>query len=83
MSTLQTYGKEIVALLVPFIAWTLSTFLKSKARLNIATPHRFTFLVQQPLLDKDGKEISPTQTVHTNSIVVYNSGHESGTCQAA
>ncbi len=48
MSTLQTYGKEIVALLVPFIAWTLSTFLKSKARLNIATPHRFTFLVQQP-----------------------------------
>jgi len=79
MSVLQIYGKEIVAFFVPFIAWALNTFLKSKARLNVATPHRFTFLVQQPLLDKDGKQISPTQTVHTNSIVVYNSGRDSAT----
>lgn len=75
----QTYAKELVALLVPFIAWTLNTFLKSKARLHVAVPHRFTFLVQQPLLDKDGKQLSPTQTVHTNSFMVYNAGRDAAT----
>lgn len=79
MIILQNYGKEIVALVVPLITWWLHTFLRSKARLNVATPHSFTFLVQQPLIDHEGKQISPTQTVHTNSFIVYNSGREPAT----
>jgi hypothetical protein len=55
---LETHGKEIVAFIVPFIAWTLNTFFKSKAKLLIAKPHSFTFLVLEPLHDSDGKEIS-------------------------
>lgn len=76
---LQTYGKEIVALVVPLITWGLNTFLRSRARLNVATPHSFTFLIQQPLMDNSGNQVSPTQTIHTNSFVVYNDGRDTAT----
>ena len=76
---IQTYGKEIVALLVPLITWLLNTFLRSHARLHVAAPHRFTFLVQQPLIGAEGKQVSPTQTVNTNSVIVYNSGRDAAT----
>lgn len=76
---LQIYGKEIVSLLVPFIAWILNTLFRSKARLLIARPHAFTFLVQQPLLDQNGGVVSPTQTMHTSSFFLSNVGRETAT----
>ncbi len=76
MTIIETYGKEIVALFVPFITWTLNTLLKPKARLLLASPHNFTFLVHQPRLDTDGNVITPTQTVQTKSIVLRNAGRE-------
>lgn len=76
MTLLETYGKEIVALLVPLITWMLNTFYKAKAKLHLGNPHTFTFLVQQPLLDAKGNQISPTQTAHTQSLVVWNAGRE-------
>lgn len=47
---LQTYGKEIFALLVPFVAWVLNTLFRSRAKLIIARPHAFTFYVVTLLL---------------------------------
>lgn len=79
MMFLETYGKEIVALLVPFVTWALNTFFKAKARLLLASPHTFTFLVQQPLLNSQGAQISPSQTVHTRSLMVWNAGKETAT----
>ena len=80
MALLETYGKEIVSLFVPFLAWALNTFFKAKAKLLLASPHTFTFLVQQPLLDPTtGKQISPTQTVHTRSLMIWNAGKETAT----
>jgi hypothetical protein len=79
MTFVETYGKEIVAFLVPLVTWVLNTLLRAKAKLQYALPHQFTFLVQQPLLDKDGKQISPTQTAHTNSFIIRNTGRESAT----
>jgi hypothetical protein len=73
---LQTYGKEIISLFVPFIAWILNTLFRSKARLLIARPHAFIFLVQQPLLDQNGSQVSPTQTMHTSSFFLSNAGRE-------
>ncbi|MFC7302576.1 hypothetical protein [Cognatiluteimonas weifangensis] len=75
----QTYGKEIVSLVVPLLAWVLSNFFKARARLLVARPHAFTFLVQEPLLDQQGNQISPTQTINTSSFVVANVGRESAT----
>jgi hypothetical protein len=76
---IETYGKEIVALLVPIIAWALNNFLRAKAKLQVALPHQFTFLVQQPLINADGHQISPNQTVKTNSFIIRNDGRESAT----
>ena len=76
---LQSYAKELVAITVPLITWALNTFFKAKARLMLSTPHTFIFLVQQPLLDEKGDQISPTQTVHTQSIMTWNPGRETAT----
>ena len=77
MSFLQTYAKEIVSLVVPFIAWGLNRFFKAKVKLIIATPHSFTFLVQEPLRDADGNVLKQTQTARTASYLLKNIGGES------
>ena len=79
MTFLETYGKEIISLLVPIVTWLLNGFFKAKAKLQVALPHQFTFLVQQPRIDDKGHEISPTQTVKTNSFIIRNSGREPAT----
>lgn len=79
MEFLETYGKEIVALIVPFIAWALNTFFKGKARLRIAQPHTFTFTIQEPLKDPQGKVVAATQTIQTRSFMVQNAGREQAT----
>lgn len=79
MTFLETYGKEIVSLLVPVVTWLLNGFFKAKAKLQVALPHQFTFLVQQPRIDAEGHELSPTQTVKTNSFIIRNAGRESAT----
>jgi hypothetical protein len=79
MTFFETYGKEIVAVLVPFITWALNGFFKAKAKLHVALPHQFTFLVQQPLIDTQGTQVSPTQTVRTNSFIIRNAGREKAT----
>lgn len=76
---LQTYGKEITALIVPFITLVLNSFFKAKARLEVSQPHLFTFLVQEPLLDANGNEIQPNQTASTRSVLIRNSGRETAT----
>lgn len=79
MTFIETYGKEIVALLVPILTWALNRFFKSKAKLHVALPHQFTFIVQQPLIDAQSKQIAPTQTVKTNSLIIRNAGREPAT----
>ena len=79
MTFLETYGKEIISLLVPIVTWLLNGFFQAKAKLQVALPHQFTFLVQQPRIDDEGHEISPTQTVKTNSFIIRNSGREPAT----
>ena len=77
MNFVESYGKELIALAVPLIGWALNTYFKARAKLILANPHTFTFLVQQPLLDASGIQVSPTQAVHTRSLMVWNAGKES------
>lgn len=76
MSFLQTYAKELVSLVVPFVAWALARFFRAKAKLILANPHAFTFLVQEPLRDPKGNVVNPTQTVRTVSYLLKNTGSE-------
>lgn len=79
MGFFENYGKEIVSLLVPLITLLLNKYLRSKAKLEVAWPHQFTFLLQQPIIDAQGKQLAPSQIVYTNSIIVRNSGSEPAT----
>lgn len=79
MTFLETYGKELFSLLVPVITWALNSLFKARARLQVALPHQFTFLVQEPLTDGQGNVVSPTQTVKTNSFIIRNAGREPAT----
>jgi len=79
MEFFRLYGKEIVAALVPFIAWVLNVGFKAKARLQYSLPHTWRFIVQEPWLDSTGAQISPTQTVQTGSIYLRNPGRETAT----
>jgi len=79
MTFIEMYGKEIVALLVPVLTLVLNSFFKAKAKLQVALPHQFTFLVQQPLIDQNVNQVSPTQTVRTNSFIINNAGREPAT----
>lgn len=77
MTFFEAYGKEIVSLVVPIIIWMLNFIFKDKAKLLFATPHQFTFLVQEPLYDTQGTLVSSTQTVRTSSYVINNAGKQS------
>ena len=76
MQVVQEYGKEIVSLFVPFITWFLNVGLKRKPRLIWTARHSFTFLVQEPIRDTAGEVLNASQTVHTASIRVINTGRE-------
>jgi len=79
MSFLQTYAKEILSILVPLVIWTLNNFFKARAKLILAKPHAFSFLIQEPLLSQEGQVIRESQNVQTISHLVINSGRESAT----
>lgn len=73
---MTTYGKELVALIVPFITWFLNVGVKARAKLIWASPHAFTFLIQEPLHDAEGRVVQTTQKVCTASIRVINVGRD-------
>jgi len=79
MDILQQYAKELFALFVPVLTWVLNNLFRAKAKLQLARPHGFTFLVNEPLKDPDGNVVSPKQTVHTVSHVISNAGRETAT----
>ena len=79
MTIVESYGKELFSLLVPIVTWGLNRLFKARAQLLLANPHSFTFLVPLPLLDAQGVQIAPRQTVHTRSLLAMNYGKETAT----
>ncbi|HIF5652312.1 TPA: hypothetical protein ACX3DX_004553 [Vibrio parahaemolyticus] len=79
MDFLQQYAKEIFALSVPLLTWFLNFYFKAKAKLHVASPHGFTFLVEEPVKDENGEIVSPRQTVKTMSHIVSNPGQDTAT----
>ncbi len=72
---IQTYAKELFALLVPAVTWLFNRGSSKRPKLIRGTRHAFTFLIQQPLLEPaTGKVLSPAQTLRTASVVIHNTG---------
>lgn len=79
MQFIQAYLKEIVSILVPVMTWILNNKLKPKVKLQLANPHGFAFLVNEPLKDSGGNTIRERQVVYTQSHILINSGKEPAT----
>ncbi|EIF41860.1 hypothetical protein DOK_17043 [gamma proteobacterium BDW918] len=79
MEFIQQYAKEIFSLVIPLVTWFLNNRFKARAKLQLAIPHSFTFIVDEPLRDPDGNVIREKQSVHTASHVISNSGRETAT----
>ena len=79
MEFIQAYAKEIFSLLVPLVTWFISDKFRARAKLHHGRPHKFTFLVDEPLINQDGETISPTQTAHTVTHLISNAGKETAT----
>lgn len=79
MDFIQQYAKEIFALFVPLLTWGLNNRFRARAKLQLGVPHRFTFLVQEPLRDPEGNVLRQTQNLQTASHVISNSGRETAT----
>lgn len=74
MSFIQQYGKEIVALIVPFITWLLNVPLRARPKIIWGSPHGFDFLVQEPMKDAAGKVVQEVQIARTRSFRIINTG---------
>ncbi len=76
MTLLQSYSKEIAALVAVLLAFILNQGLRPKAKVVYGIRNTFTFLVDEPLVSPDGTRLSDKQVVHTASIAVRNAGRE-------
>lgn len=79
MDFVHNYGKELFSALVALVVWALNYFIKSRAKLLLAQPHAFTYLVNEPLRDTEGKQLRDKQLVHTRLFWVQNAGRETAT----
>ncbi|VVE66970.1 hypothetical protein PCA31118_02424 [Pandoraea captiosa] len=77
MDFLSTYGKEILALVAPLGTWLVK--YRARAKVIWASPHSFTFLIQEPQIGPEGEILNSTQTATTASIRVMNLGHDPAT----
>ena len=73
---IEIYAKEITSVVVPFLLWLLTYLTKAKTKLQYATPHEFTFLLNEPLKGADDAIIKAKQTVHTITQIVTNIGSQ-------
>lgn len=76
MDIAQAYSKELISLAAVLIAFLLNKYFRPRAKIIYGIRNSFTFLVDQPLVDADGQEIRPIQTVTTRSLSVSNTGRE-------
>lgn len=76
---LTSHAKEIFSVATPFILWFINNRFQPRAKLVQQTRHGFTFLIQSPLLDAQGNELAPTQTVNTASVSIFNAGRSPAT----
>jgi hypothetical protein len=71
---LSGHQTELWAFATVLVGALINRLFRLRARLKYAIGHSFNLIVEQPLLDANGKEIAPTQLVRTASIIIGNTG---------
>jgi hypothetical protein len=71
---LQTHSKETFALAGVLLAFVLNRVFRLRPKLIYSVRHATNYVVDQPLLDQQGKVLQHQQVVSTASIVSQNTG---------
>lgn len=66
--------KATIALASPFVTVALNRLFTPSVKLFHSVTHGFHYLINEPLKDKDGNEIRPSQSVAVQSISISNAG---------
>jgi hypothetical protein len=64
-SAIAPYSKEVIALIAPLIGALVARTIQPKAKLAHSIRHAFTYLIQEPVKDADGKVIAPSQLIYS------------------
>ncbi|MBP7136372.1 MAG: hypothetical protein KBA57_08440 [Sphingomonadaceae bacterium] len=75
---LHSYSKETFALVGVIFAFVLNRVFRLRPKLIYSVRHSSNYVVDQPLLDDQGKVIQHQQLVRTASIVAQNTGLQAG-----
>jgi hypothetical protein len=70
----QTYQAQLGSIVTVIIGAFVTRFLRLRPKLFYSVKHSSNIIVEQPLLDPEGKQVSSNQIVRTASIVVENTG---------
>lgn len=70
----EAYQAQIWSVVLVVFGALVTRLMRLKPRLHFSVHHDSSLLVDQPLLDSEGKQISPRQIVRTASMVVGNNG---------
>jgi hypothetical protein len=79
LEVFTSHAKEIVSIATPFVLWFINNRFQPRAKLIQQTRHGFTLLIPNPLLDAQGNQVAPTQTVNTASVSIFNAGRSPAT----
>jgi hypothetical protein len=71
---LQTYSKETFALVAVCFGFMMNRIFRLRPQLFYSVRHSSNYVVDQPLLDSEGKVLLQKQMVSTASIVSENAG---------
>jgi hypothetical protein len=79
IDVLSNHPEPFITAAVAAVGWLLTRWLRHKPALQYSVGHSWNHLVDQPLLDADGKVIAEQQLLRTASINVTNAGNGSAT----
>lgn len=79
LQVLSNNPEPFITAAIAVVGWVLGQWFKRKPILQYSVGHSWNHLVDQPLLDAEGKVLSEQQLVRTASINVTNAGNEPAT----
>jgi hypothetical protein len=66
--------KATIALASPFVTAALNRLFSPSVKLYHSVRHRFNYIINEPLKDKDGNDVRSSQSVSVQSISIANAG---------
>lgn len=74
LTVIQTYSKELTAIVAVVLTFGLNRFLRLRPRLRYGVRHSFNHLAEHTMADAEGNPVARTSVIRTASINLINTG---------